>query len=576
MNRKYGIILLVTAIAFLSSCMTVGSDMEPDWLSEVRVDPLGSVYVVNNGERVMVGTEKDLFLLDGNSGSIVMALEESAWEQQLRNIRIDRVFSGDFVSWQYDIVPLEHSNVILLFDFRFATEAVTGLDGTTGQTLWATTDFDYSLGKYMGLIEAGAANVGSRIARLFGADFQQESEEEKRERQVQFMERVVRESPNGDLIFFKTFDGLVIMNPLTGEVINQVEFYGAGLAEVQQLDNGDYLVLSGASSLSELALASQHSLARISPNGTLIWRANHSGTNTENLVVAGNVVIVNGGPTEAFDLATGRPLWSNDEVTNATAFHTILVDGNDVFMASDLVSQEYIVANSKIWKQNLQTGEILWTTDRIRTEYHGLIRSDDVLVVWGFGNFFSNNRGGVVAFNASTGDELWRTGPLNTGGISPTSLRTVAGVIEVESNLAFADTRQVFLVDIRTGDPVVVKDYDRGLLRNILGMERVGDRFVLIGTRGVIAYDLALNQELFVIETENSFSYEISGTDLILRRQDQRAQVVNLTNGTASPVVRVNRGNRIFGDVDGQVVVTSADPRFFTVDSRGTIMRFSF
>ena len=70
-------ILTVTAMAtflILSGCATFLSlepDMEPDWRSEVPVDYMATVYVMEEGERIILGNRNDIYILDGETGAVI-------------------------------------------------------------------------------------------------------------------------------------------------------------------------------------------------------------------------------------------------------------------------------------------------------------------------------------------------------------------------------------------------------------------------------------------------------------------------------------------------------------------------
>jgi outer membrane protein assembly factor BamB len=568
------------AAMVLTGCMT-GPDMDPDWESNVPVDELGSVYVMDDGNRVVLGTDKDVHLLDGTDGSTVVALEESFWDLSLRNIEVNTAvgsfFSSDVIAGKYDIAPLHRSGVLLLFDFRFNTEIVTAVDAETGQELWQKQRYEYSLGKYSSLIERGASEVGSRLGGLLGADSEEESEEERRERQVQFMKRIVRESPDGQLIFFKTFDGLVILETRTGREVGKIDFSGAGLTEVQNLDNGDYLVLSGGADLAGLALATGYHLARVTPSGSLVWRADHSGKNTENLLVVGNTVIVNGGPTEAFDLESGRPLWTNDEVTKQTEYHHLIHDGTFLFGGSDLTQTVATVAQSKVWKQDLQSGDVVWETDQSRSEIHGMQKHEDYLVVWGYGRFFDNDRWGLMVLDAQTGNQLWRTTGLEVGGaIRSGTIPDLTEPVAHGDRLYLADRTALYSFDVATGDNKVTVSYADTPVKRPLGVVIHDDTVVLAGTDGVVAYDMNLTQQRFSTEIEGAMEFAVHGQWLSLTNGGRAAQVVNMDTGAASGVVRYRVSTRYFGDLDNRIFVTESADAAIAVDNRGTVRRFRY
>jgi len=167
-HQKLAIALLGTLLV-LSGCMT-GPDMDPVWESDVQVEELGSVYIMDDGNRVILGTEKDVHLLDGTDGSTVVALEESFWDLSLRNIQVDTAvgsfFSSDVIAGKYDIAPLHRSGVVLLFDFRFNTEIVTAVDAETGQELWQSLSMPLPCPPASGLpLRSGRHSLRSPVRR---------------------------------------------------------------------------------------------------------------------------------------------------------------------------------------------------------------------------------------------------------------------------------------------------------------------------------------------------------------------------------------------------------------------------
>jgi outer membrane protein assembly factor BamB len=161
----------------------------------------------------------------------------------------------------------------------------------------------------------------------------------------------------------KTFGGLLKIEAATGDIIfEQNDFDGPGIVDVRYLENGDYLVLSGGRNIADLAGSNAYHLARLTRDGDIVWISEHNGRRTAGMFVADHTVLVDGYPTEAYDLIDGTKLWENDNRRGNDYHHTI-IDGDYVYFASDLRGTTTRISESKVFKQELRTGEIIWQTD---------------------------------------------------------------------------------------------------------------------------------------------------------------------------------------------------------------------
>ena len=223
------------------------------------------------------------FVVDGRTGTVINSLEES-WTSAVPRQASGRIgglgFSaGDFMATTYDMVPVPEHNLVFLFDHQADKEIVMALDSQTGELLWRSDEYEFSLAKYTVGVSRAADAIGGRLASLLGGSHESEDEGERRFRQVRFLEKVFMPVPGSDLLAFKTFEGLYFIHPRTGEVeVHIPDFQGAGLADIQELENGDLLVLSGAQSIvMSMGAGFEYHLARISPLGNVRWKQSHSG-----------------------------------------------------------------------------------------------------------------------------------------------------------------------------------------------------------------------------------------------------------------------------------------------------------
>lgn len=580
------ILLFLVALIF-SSCASMKADMDPDWASPINADRLGYIQVMNDGDRIFIGTDKDIFLINGRNGNTVASLEEGFWQKFERTQSIDvntgsrlrRISSGQAISDSYDIVPLQSSGIVLLLDFRYSKENITALDSETGRELWENSNYDYSYAKYSSLIDNVAGRVGRGLANALGGSHTEETEEEKRERQVNFMKKLFADVPGQNRFFMKTYNQLLLFESQSGNVMFSLpEFSGAGISDVKVLDNGDYIVLSGGRDIANLQLSSGYQLMRISENGRVVWAAEHSGRNTGDLFIANNVVLVDGGPTEAFDLSNGQKLWENDVLRYYTEHHHLLIDGDYIYFASDLEGRVGQAESSKIWKQHIRTGQIMWETESSRSQYNGITLHNDMIFAHGKEINFSSNSFLMNAHDASTGELKWATPELSGTGMQFSGifgLSVTPPIIEGD-RVYIADPNELYAFNRSTGDVIYNvshNDHNTGVL---LGLEEHGNMLIAAGRDAVTAFNKDDGELVYSTEIDRSDTVARHNNKLVLSRGGQAAQIIDMDSGNQSPVMRLKTDGRYFGTLDNAVFVDSNSRFVISVDENGTVYRHSF
>ncbi|MCH8543227.1 MAG: PQQ-binding-like beta-propeller repeat protein [Alcanivorax sp.] len=590
--------LIGANVMVFSACTTLApSDVNPAWQGDVRVAPLGSVHMMDVSQRLVVSSNKSVYLLDTNNGQRVAAFPESFWDAFLRSgtsvgVEVEtgrgtESVSLDSLLWSdvYDIAPLEASSTFWMFDYRKARERIVAVDARTGEQLWASSDHAYSLSKYEGLIQEAAGRAGRALASALGAQHEAETPVERRARTAAFMERVVHEIPGSRDVFFKTFDGLLMMDPRTGQVKARfAEFLGAGIADVHVLPGGDYLVVSGHTSIGDLSFSQGNSLARIRPNGQLRWLAQHSGRRTGGLIVGGDIVLVDGSPLEAFDLRNGNRLWQADNNRRDENDHHIVLDGNSVYIASaiaggaagalgGMLGDAAVVPEAIVEKRDLRTGQQLWASEPARGQYNGLGVHQGTVLVTGHGRIFGGSVG-VRALNADNGATLWqqedlastwRTGPMV---VSPPVIK--GGLVIV------VEREQVNGLDLATGEQryrLNHADAGTGLL---LGTALHQNTLVVIGSEATLGLDMSHGTQQYVVNTDRVNQYSLHGTNLILKNGQRNVQRIDLDKGTSSPVVRLGNNRAYFGDLINGFVIDNDARQAIGVSEEGRLNSYLF
>lgn len=590
--------LLIAGVITVSGCATLPpSDIEPAWQSDVRVSTLGSVHVMNDSQRIVVSSNKSVYVLDANNGQRVAAYPESFWDGFLRGgtnvgVEVDAGGISESVSlnsllWSevYDIAPLESSSTFWMFDYRLAQERIVAVDVRSGEQLWTSSDYAYSLSKYEGLIQEAAGRAGRALANALGAQHESETPEERRERMAAFMDRVVHEIPNSQNVFFKTFDGLILIDPRTGEVKAHLEnFKGAGIADVQALPGGDYLVLSGHTSIGDLSISQGNSLARIRPDGQLRWIAEHSGRRTGGLIIEEGVVLVDGSPLEAFDLNSGTQLWQANNNRRDESDHHIVVDNGSVYLASaeaggaagalgGMLGDAAVIPNSIVEKRDLRTGEQLWASAPARGQYNGLTVHDGVVIVTGHGRVFDGSIG-IRALNAETGAMLWQQEGLASvwrPGPMVVSPPVVNGDLVV-----VVEREHVNGLDLATGAEryrLNHADLGSGLL---VGIELQSNTLVVIGSEATVGIDISNGNQQYITNTDRISRYTRHNGSVVLQTPKRNIQRVNLSNGVSTPVVRLGNNRAYFGDLTHGFAVEGSARQVFGVSNEGPLHGYSF
>lgn len=598
MNMLKKMALTGASIIGFSACTTLPpSDIDPAWQGDVRVAPLGAVHLMDEQQRLVVSSNKSVYLLNASDGQRIAGFTESFWDAFLRGGtsvgvevqagRHTEAVSLDSLLWSdaYDIAVFPASSTFWMFDYRKARERIVAVDARSGEQLWASSDHSYSLNKYEGLIQEAAGRAGRALAGALGAQHEAETPEERRARLAAFMQRVVHDIPGSQDVFFKTFDGLLLMDPRTGRVKARfADFRGAGIADVQILPGGDYLVLSGHTSLGELSLSQGNSMARIRPNGQLRWLAQHSGRRTHGLIVEGDIALVDGSPLEAFDLRNGARLWQAENNRREENDHHIVVSNGSVYIASavaggaagalgGMLGDAAVIPESRVEKRDLRSGEQLWASPPGRGQYNGLSVQGGTVLVTGHGRIFGGSVG-VRALSADSGAVLWqeedlastwRTGPMV---VSPPIIKDdMVLVVEREKLSAF---------DLATGEQryrLNHADAGTGLL---LGVLRHDDMLVVVGSEATQGVDMQDGTQRYHVSTDRASDYSVHGSSLVLKNGQRNAQRVNLANGTSSPVLRQGNNNTYFGGLSNGFVIDRDARQAIGVDEEGKLYGYAF
>lgn len=570
------------AALLLAGCATFMSpepDMEADWVSEVPVDFMATAYAVEDGERIVLGNRNDIYILDGETGAVVDRMEEDFWERHRPDAEIAGVSVEGAISDAYTLVPLEDPARMLLFEYQFEDETMMGIGTDSVEPLWIRGQHEYSLAKYSEFLDAATEAAAGAVAAMLGGSSQTRSDYEQRADEISFIENIVHDVPGESTFLIKTFDGLMSLESEDGTQNWKVPgFDGPGIADAVKLPGGDHVVLSTGRNIGNFEVSTDYSIARITESGDVVWMESHSGIGIEGLHVAdgqsGGQVVVDGSPTEVFDLADGTKLWEN-EIDKRGRHHNLAVADGAVYIAGDLEPQAVRAGiGGWVWKHDAETGEILWQSEQTNTELTGLTRAGDLVLVRGEGDWFEGTGGGVAAFDAESGERLWET-PQQVAlggflGMQETSTyygELTAKPVLHEGTVYVAGTEQLFAIDAESGNIEFQENHDE--LRGSGGVNGIflhDDRLVLVGLEAVAAYDLESHELLYATEIEGATDYGVHGQRLIVR-DDQRIGALNLETGSLGPMMRAENLVTTFGDFDDRFVLTNGGRHVLSIDN---------
>lgn len=579
MKRPIIAAFLVAWLAAGGAGCAVTSEIDPDWTNETEVEPLASTAADSGGRWIVVADRHRISIIDGDTGVTTARLEEEFWRSLVPAARVNSGSVGGFFSDNYKVRLLEDAGVLLLFDFRFAEETVTAIDLESGDTLWTTSELAYSLDKYEALIGAAARSAATAIGSLLGGETQTETREERLERQHRFYRRMIHPVADSDNFLFKTFDGLVMMNARSGDVVwDMPGFQSAGLHSVERLPDDGWLVLGGGSNLLDLSAAGAYHLARINADGRVAWRSDYSGEETHGMQVAGGRVVVDAKPLQVFDLASGRKLWENNARRDGIFHPAPVVTDTAVYQAANNLREDVKVFRAgtpyKIRAYDLDTGRELWVTEESQTDWTELAFRDDRLLVVGAGRYFDDSNGGVAALDARDGRLLWQSPAFDSSGVFSRAAEVSELVVEGEE-LFLAGPGRLHALSQSDGEVRFQQALDEtgvGALRTIV---RNPAGIIVVGREGVAGFDPAGGSARFDIAPFGITQVHDRGDRMVLEGGGELT-AVNLSNPGPAPIMRYREfGDRLFGDFEGQAFVTGDGRYAFVINSDGNLQRFT-
>lgn len=522
---------LIASANMVAGCSTLETEVEPDWRSEAWAG--AETAATEDARRLVLGGSSHVFMLDGNTGELIGGIGEldTSVGEQFRDA-FNPVSHGPGYSLNprsSNLVMLEGAGLLLVFNYERHTEQVLAIDLDSGEEAWLQDQYQYSIQQYEEIVSRATQAAGQTAAAILGGSGSGESSANRAERQRHFAQNLVAPVDNDEAILFKTFSGLVKMDSQTGEPDWRIgEFNGPGLLSVEELDNGDYLVLSSGKDLSRLQVAEEYNLARISADGETRWITEHSGKHTHDMTVGEGYVAVDATPLQVFDLDTGEMAWESHVYRNLDySDNPSFIPQPDVLIADGLLYQaapshgedgEMVTIGHphRVKAFDLESGDVVWRTPETKTFFGKLEKRDDQLLVWGAGEYFGDHKGGgIKSLDAESGEVRWSSPEMETPNFMSRAPRVVDPVFDDTANTVYiAGPGDLFGFDIDTGEQILEQSLSD--LGNTVGLVRHGGQMIVIGTEATAAYDPSSGESEFLVETEHVTDYHRRGDRLVL------------------------------------------------------------
>ncbi len=564
--------LLLAAALVAGGCSSVESTLQQEWSREVALADYSTIDVRPTGGEVFTVQGKAVTVLDGRSGRVRWGeREEKSFFERIKDeaVSVNGYTKSDFQAQKYQYMALREAGIVLLFDYDSDDDLIQAFDLQTGEPLWETTDYRWSLAKFNTFFAREVGNqVGAAVDQLLGGSTSGSIAplDKKFVRDLSVM------LPERNLFLFKTLDGLVSLDLRTGEEQWRIPaFEGAGIKQVLVGPEGDLIVVSKSGESIMDTFAGENHIARIAPErGELVWLAAYSpgplgelsadGTAARSATVAGGALVLDvRRRIHVYDLRTGEKLWTlkrkhtytpplvTDEALYATAYAWAAVQ-----MGIPVTLKRYA----------LRTGEVEWTIDAGKSVYRDMAFVDGRIIAAVTGDLFGG-AGGIVALDAATGEEAWRSEPFAEKGLFSSSRQATNLVID-GATVYGAGPSAVHAYDLEDGSLRFKTPREQagvGAPRYLYGN---GETVVAVSSDGVAFYEKSGGSVRSAVAT-GGVEWDLIAGDHLFLVQDDRLTAVSLISGAAvgeaalfslDPLYAGNLSDGLFITFDGRHVFT--------------------
>jgi outer membrane protein assembly factor BamB len=277
------------------------------WSANVR--DATTVYVEPNREDVVLAEEKNLTVLDGETGERLYGERERLSLGRLvrESVSVGNISLASMSAKGFSFAFLDEQGVVLVFDYNESEDIIRAIDLETGTERWRQEGYRWSLQKYQAvgaeLAMVALLNVGVGAAVATSAV----AAEVTRQRYTQLL---VTPLPGQDAVMLKTVGALKGVDLATGEEQWSIEgIDGSSLRHTAALPGGDVLLVVNYASILE-GLSGGKEMLRIDPEaGEVVWRTpySESARDVREVRVLGEhaFLVHEDGEIEGFDIESG-------------------------------------------------------------------------------------------------------------------------------------------------------------------------------------------------------------------------------------------------------------------------------
>lgn len=612
MGGKPTAVLLATTVTFLAAGCGAhrSTTLTQDWAADAG----DRVVLVDGGERVFTGEGKAVRVKDGATGQVVWS------EREQRSLGRALLSSGtlaiggasirpdDHAADEYSTVVLETDRTVLIMDFTMTTDRIRAFDLDSGDELWESTDFAFTLARY-----GAAAELLRGAGGVLGRSAARGVESQVSEETPFYLEDLVLPVTGQNGFLFKTRDGLAMVDSRTGQqrwIADGID--GLGLAAVLEVSGGDELVVANFAPGNRMS----RQLARIAmADGQVRWITEYqspsmipSVNRSLDLLLEGDRVVLVGHGVEVFDYDDGRAVWRTHEPTRGDnrmggvwgrlVAAPVIHDGA-LYLADNTARDGFYCnrnCNSTISRYDLATGERLWETEAFPDipAIRDLRIIGQTLVAAPSAEHRMIVQSRVVGLDPATGATRWS---------SPEARGTLAHVLVDGDHVIALIGSDLYRLDARTGDVVASASFEEaGIGAPFRRLTDGGDRVVVPSDWGVAAWSKGDLRQLYALsfrpqdqpdwdslgffgrtrvlmspaKDDGVSGTIVEGDRILLLRRGGGVTVVDMNTGrvVGDLVVSFGRGDRRSGPIGRTGLQVSDDARFLYVYADGQVARY--
>jgi len=586
MKYKNGIFVSIFWVTIiLTGCgPSLESTFQKDWSVDRELGNYNLTYLTPEGTHLITGTQKNIDMLNAIDGDPLWSTREDFDGRLLRATTFTAfgatVGGGELQADYLKYHLLDEAGVALVFDHRLGTEIVAGVDIYSGEELWSAQNYSYSMEKYSAIIDRLAAETGRALARALGGEVETESRADRMHREIQFIDNLILPLYGQEAFLFKTFDGLVCIETETGKERWRIDdFSGPGLNHVLSIDVNDILVVSSDAGIFGRMMHT-HNLARINAKtGELIWLGEHKGNEIDGVHIYDDKIIMDASPLQVFDLENGELLWDNNIHKSDMYYPPPVLDDNAIYIAGNTLRENVraiqVGVPITVKKHNLETGEVIWSTDESRSTISDMVLYDGMLFVSGSGGNMFDGNGGLIALDASNGQTVWQSDSFEGVGFGRWGTEASRIVFDEWANIIISGPNNIYSFDYRTGDVRYKIDHRENNVGRIGYLVEYNNSVIAISRNGIAVYSRDDGTLHFSQETHTIDSYELIGDRLFVYQHNRAVSAIDIAAGELLGNISYRPSDEVsFGNLYDGVYVTAPGDAIIVYDKDKRLSRF--